>query len=185
MSTATKYAGTRMSAEERREEILDAAMEEFALKGLHGTSTETIAQRVGISQPYLFRLFRTKKELFLATIERSFDYIHQLFGQAADAHPDDVLRSMGRAYNDLLTRRSALLLQLQTYAACGDSEVQAVVRRRFSALSDFVEERSGADEEAVRDFLARGMLLNVVAAMNLLGTTETKAWAQMCLDLPD
>ena len=52
----------RQSAEERREEILEAALVEFADRGLHGTSTEDIARRVGISQPYVFRLFGTKKQ---------------------------------------------------------------------------------------------------------------------------
>src|SRR4051794_29580777 len=60
----------RKSAEERREEILEAALVEFAAHGLYGGSTEAIARAVGISQPYVFRLFGTKKELFTATIER-------------------------------------------------------------------------------------------------------------------
>jgi AcrR family transcriptional regulator len=56
----------RKSADERREEILEIAIEHFAVGGYHGTSTEVIAKEAGISQPYLFRLFRTKRELFLA-----------------------------------------------------------------------------------------------------------------------
>jgi len=51
---------TRKSADERREEILVAALEEFGEHGLHGTSTDDIARRAGVSQPYLFRLFGTK-----------------------------------------------------------------------------------------------------------------------------
>ena len=70
---------TRQTAEQRRESILDAAMIEFGLKGLHGTSTDDIARRAGISQPYLFRLFRTKHELFLATVERCFARTEQTF----------------------------------------------------------------------------------------------------------
>ena len=61
---------TRMTADERREAILEAARGEFASTGFHGTSTETIAERAGISQPYLFRLFGTKKELFIASVRR-------------------------------------------------------------------------------------------------------------------
>ena len=66
MSTTT----TRQTAEERREAVLDAATHEFAVKGFHGASTEDIARAAGISQPYLFRLFGSKKELYLAAFAR-------------------------------------------------------------------------------------------------------------------
>src|SRR3989442_15427518 len=60
----------RKSAEERREQILEAALAEFAARGLVGGSTEAIVKTGGISQPYVFRLFGTKKDLFIATGER-------------------------------------------------------------------------------------------------------------------
>lgn len=179
MMIETRATTHRMSAAERRDEILEAAVTEFALKGLHGTSTETIAQRVGISQPYLFRLFGTKKELFLAAVERGFDRVQQGFRLAAEGHPEDVLEAMGDAYIGLLAHREELLLQLQSYAACSDPAVEEVVRRRFAELFRFVETVSGASAEEVRLFFAQGMLLNVAAAMNLHSLTEE--WAQKCL----
>jgi AcrR family transcriptional regulator len=178
MKTITR---TRMSAEERREEILNAAVSEFALKGLHGTSTETIAQRVGISQPYLFRLYRTKKDLFLAAVERNFDRVAGAFGDAAESNPDAPLPAMGLAYKELLSHREELLLQMQSYVACVDPEIRIVVRRRFAELYRFVEEVSGADDELVRRFFAHGMLLNVAAAMDLPELLATEGWAERCL----
>src|SRR5258705_13960667 len=62
----------RIPAAERREMVLEAAVPEFAAGGLAGTSTEDVARRAGISQPYLFRLFPTKKALFLALVGRCF-----------------------------------------------------------------------------------------------------------------
>ena len=62
--------GTRSTAAERRDAVLRAAQVAFARGGLHGTSTEEIAEAAGISQPYLFRLFGTKKKLFVASVER-------------------------------------------------------------------------------------------------------------------
>ena len=59
---------TRSTAQERRAELLAAALSEFAIGGLHGTSTEAIAKRAGISHAYLFRLFGTKKQLFIAIV---------------------------------------------------------------------------------------------------------------------
>src|SRR6266571_6871148 len=92
----------RHTAGERREEIVTAAMAEFALGGLNGTSTEAIARRAGVSQPYLFRLFGTKKDLFLAAVERGFDRVEAAFRRAAEAHPENVLEAMGKAYGTLL-----------------------------------------------------------------------------------
>jgi len=169
-----------MSAGERREEILDAAVVEFAQNGLHGTSTETIAERVGVSQPYLFRLFGTKKGLFLSAVERGFDRVEEAFRRAAEADPEDVLEAMGRAYGVLLTRREELLLQLQSYAASGDPEIQAVVQRRLGGLYQYVEEASGANPDEVRDFFASGMLLTVAAAIDLPSLLG-EAWARKCL----
>lgn len=164
-STASK---TRLTAEERREEILGAAMEEFAHGGLDGTPTEAIARRVGISQPYLFRLFRTKKDLFLAVIERCFESTLDSFRTAAEGHAgNDALHAMGRAYAGLLKDRTRLLLQLQGYVACDDHQVRTIVRDGFGRLATFVAEASGAPAADVRRFFESGMLMNVVAAMEL------------------
>ena len=74
----------RKTAAERREDVLEAAREVFAEHGLSGASTDEIARRAGISQPYLFRLFRTKKELFIASIERCFAETREIFEAAAE-----------------------------------------------------------------------------------------------------
>jgi AcrR family transcriptional regulator len=164
-STGSK---TRLTAKERREEILGAAMEEFARGGLDGTPTEAIARRVGISQPYLFRLFRTKKDLFLAVIDRCFESTLDRFRTAAEGHAGkDALHAMGRAYAGLLKDRTRLLLQLQAYVACDDPEVRTIVREGFGRLATFVAEASGAPAADVRRFFETGMLMNVVAAMEL------------------
>ena len=162
----TSTTRTRKSAEVRREEILEAARIEFALGGLHGTSTEDIARRAGISQPYLFRLFGTKKELFLATVRRGFRHILGVFQEAAAANREgDVLVSMGHAYGDVRRDRASLMFQMQAYAACEDPEVRKVVREEFAAVYKFVA--NVADEAAVNDFFRVGMLVNVAAAMDL------------------
>jgi AcrR family transcriptional regulator len=165
---ATK-TGTRKSAEVRREEILEAAMTEFALAGLHGTSADAIAERAGISQPYLFRLFGTKKELFLATVERGFRRTLAAFQEAAaSAGPgENVFEAMGHAYVDLLQDRTMLMGQLQAYAACEDPDVREVVRREYAAIYRFAESVSGGDAERVHRFFKTGMLINVAAAMEL------------------
>jgi AcrR family transcriptional regulator len=159
---------TRKSAELRREEIVDAARVEFAVSGLHGTSTEDIARRAGVSQPYIFRLFGTKKELFLETVRRGFRHVLEVFQEAAARNPEgDVFLSMGHAYGDVRRDRSSLMFQMQAYAACEDPEVRKVVREEFSAIYKFVESVSGGDEERVQEFFRVGMLINIAAAMDL------------------
>jgi AcrR family transcriptional regulator len=168
---------TRKSAEVRREEIIEAARAEFAVGGLHGTSTEDIARRAGVSQPYVFRLFGTKKELFLETVRRGFRDVLGIFHKATAANPDgDVFLSMGHAYGDARRDRTSLMFQMQAYAACEDPDVRKVVREEFAAIYKFVESVSDGDDESVQQFFKTGMLINVAAAMDL-GALDAP-WAQ-------
>lgn len=175
---------TRTSAEERRQEIVAAARIEFARGGYDGTSTQAIARRVGVSQPYLFQLFKSKKELFLAAVVECFAQTWRAFeqaGAAARAESDDpmkILMAMGLAYHRLLGDRDALLMQLQAYAACDDPEIQAVVRERYAALWEGVQRLSGADDRAVEAWFGEGMLLNVLAALGV----RPPAPNSLCLD---
>ena len=171
--------GTRMSAEQRREAVLEAAAAEFGAHGLAGTSTEEVARRAGISHPYLFRLFPTKKALFLALVDRCFERVGRVFAAAAgDLTGQSALDALARAYHDLLADRTLLLLQLQAYAACGDPEIQAATRSRFRDLWAQVERQTGLPLEPVVGFFAMGMLLNVAAAMDLPAVDER--WTDWC-----
>jgi AcrR family transcriptional regulator len=168
-----------MSAEERRELVLAAALEEFAIGGLAGTSTEDVARRAGISQPYLFRLYPTKKTLFLALIRRCFERVELAFTLAAhDKTGKDALMAMAEAYEDLLADRTLLLLQMQAYAACADEEIRTETRTRFRHLWELVERLTGMPFQEVVDFFAMGMLMNVAAAMDLPRVDER--WTSWC-----
>lgn len=166
-----------MTAQQRRECVLDAAVAEFAKGGLAGTSTETIAARAGISQPYLFRLFSTKKDLFIAAYQRAFTRIESRFTEASQGLAgEQALDAMAGAYHDLLGDRELLLVQLHTYAACGDPDVQAAARSCYGRLWSLAETRSGAGTDSLRMFFAMGMLWNVAVALDLPGLGE--GWAQ-------
>ena len=170
---------TRKSAEERREEIVALAIEQFALGGYRGTSTEAIAREAGISQPYLFRLFKTKRELFLACLDVSDARIMETFQAAARGVPrDEALPAMGRAYIELLSDRTALLFQMQSYAACADAVIQARVRENYGDLVKEVTRLSGATPEQVWQFFSHGMLLNVIASLDLKAISEQDEWAR-------
>jgi len=157
-----------MSAEDRREQVVDAALIEFAQGGLAGTSTEAIATRAGISQPYLFRLFATKKDLFVAASERCFANVAHTFAQAAQGLAGEAaLHAMGDSYMSLIRDRSNLLAQLQLYAACDDPEICEGAREGFRRLYHQVENASGMPPAKLAEFFARGMLCNVATALRL------------------
>src|SRR5689334_23335863 len=159
----------RKSAAERREAVLDVALTEFAERGFEGASTEAIAAAAGISQPYVFRLFGTKKELFKAVVARCFRQTLELFQRAAEGKRGEAaLEAMGSAYIDeLLPDRTRLQAQMQAYAACDDPEVREVVRNGFGDLVAYAERVSGQPPTKITKFFATGMLLNVIAAMEL------------------
>ena len=172
----------RLTAEQRREEILAAAQDLFAERGLYGTSTDDIARRAGISQPYLFRLFGTKKELYLATVQRCFDETLEMFQSASHGKTgEEALKAIGKAYkNTVLADPRRLQGQMQAYAACDDDDVREVCRRGYGRLVEHVEAVSGFPSERVRNFFAIGMFLNVIASMNLLDSRQK--WAGRMLE---
>ena len=166
---------TRLSAAERKDDVLEAAIVAFADHGLEGTSTEDIARRAGISQPYLFRLFGTKKELFIASVRRCFRETLELFQRAAEGkRGEEALQAIGEAYQELLrTDRTRLRMQMQSYAAAAeDADVREVVRAGYGDLVAYVRRVSGADWPEVWGFFATGMMLNVLAAMGFDDTPE-------------
>src|ERR1700740_2025071 len=173
---------TRLSAAERKDAVLDAAMVEFAERGYEGTSTEDIARRAGISQPYLFRLFGTKKELFVATVSRCFRETLELFQRAAEGkRGEEALHAIGKAYVEQLeTDRTWLRAQMQAYSAAEDPEIRAVVRAGYGDLVAYVRRVSGADWPTVWQFFSTGMMLNVLASMEV--TDDPEPWMRDLLD---
>ncbi len=165
----------RVPAAERRDALVEAAVHEFAHGGLHGTPVARIAQRVGVAQPYVFSLFPTKRDLFLAAVERCFEMTEETFSRAveeydpAKALPDvDLNRVMGHAYVEMLhAHREYLMLQLQSYAACDDPLIRDHVRSLYARLVAHVQQLWDTDPERIDDFFRYGMWLNVAAAMGV------------------
>jgi AcrR family transcriptional regulator len=174
-ATSAKTSRQRVPAAERRDALIEAAIHEFAQGGLHGTPVDRIARRVGVAQPYVFSLFGSKRELFLAAVERCFEQVAELFDRAAAefdpaiALPDtDVLTAMGNTYVQMLpTDRDRLMLQHQAYAACDDEVIREHVRAAYARLVAHVQKISGADPERIDDFFRYGAWINVAAAMGV------------------
>ncbi len=159
-----------MSADERREQVIEAAVAEFAHGGYEGTSTAAIARRVGVSQPYLFRLFPTKHALFLAAVDRCFAVLTERLREAAGGRTGQpAIDAMITAYRDVLYDDPTILrLQLQIYAAAlGDEEIRRVGHARFAALWKRLGDLSGEDPDEIMRFVAMGMLTNVLRAFDV------------------
>ncbi len=182
--TPAKPTRQRVPAAERRDALIDAAIHEFAQTGFHGTPVDRIARRVGVAQPYVFSLFGSKRELFLAAVERGYAEVTELMTQAHDAFdpaialPDtDALTAMGNAYVEMLSsNRDNLMIQLQSYAACDDEVIRDRVRALYAGLVRHVEAISGADQERIDNFFRYGMWLNVTAAMGVADLSVGCEW---------
>jgi len=170
----------RMTGDERRKQILQIASEEFSRGGYYGTSVETIARKADISQPYVFRIFGTKKGLFIHVVEDSFDRIVASFNEAAEGLEGiEALVSMGDRYRSLVRDRIFLLIQLHGFAASDDPKIRSAVQAGFGRMWNTIQENSGADDVTVKRFLALGMMLNDMAAMDLWNLDEP--WAKACV----
>jgi AcrR family transcriptional regulator len=174
---------TRMSAADRKDAVLEAALVGFAERGFAGTSTEDIARRAGISQPYLFRLFGTKKELYIASVTRCFRETLELFQRSAEGlRGEDALHAIGEAYiAQLAANKTWLMAQMQSYAAAAeDPEIRAAVRAGYGDLVAYVKRVSGAEGPVIWQFFSTGMLLNVLATMHVNDRPEP--WMTELLD---
>jgi AcrR family transcriptional regulator len=191
-STEEKSPRQRVPASERRNALIEAAVHEFAHGGLHGTPVDRIARRVGVAQPYVFSLFGSKRELFLAAVERNFELIADTFTKAAaefdpaTAPPDvDVKKAMGEAYVEMVVaNRDYLMLQLQSYAACDDDEIRVRVRAAYARLVAHVESLwPDATTDQIDEFFRYGMWLNVAAALEVEDLSVGCEWIQAFTDV--
>jgi AcrR family transcriptional regulator len=182
----------RVPASERRDALIEAAIGEFAVGGLHGTPVDRIARRVGVAQPYVFSLFASKRELFLAAVDRCFTRVGELLTRGAEefdpaiaAEDATIFQAMGNAYSLALAEdRELLMLQMQAYAACEDPVIRDHVRRGYARLVQLAEQLAGATatQEDLDGFFRYGMWLNVAAAMGVQDLSAGCAWIRDELD---
>jgi AcrR family transcriptional regulator len=174
MTPREATARLRQTSDERRDQVLEAAIREFAEAGYAAASTAAIAERAGISQPYIYALFPNKRDLFLAAHDRVQGRIRATFREAVRGArtPEEALNLMGKTYPELIGDRFELLMQLQAYAASGDPDVRRHVARGFRALVDDVAQWSGASPLQIAQYFAAGMLANVTTILDLQDLCE-------------
>ncbi|TCO56034.1 TetR/AcrR family transcriptional regulator [Actinocrispum wychmicini] len=161
---------TRLTAAERSEQLVSAAITAFSVAGYAGTTTDDVARLADVSQPYVIRLFGSKRQLFIAGMERATDRIEEAFRAAGTD-----LAGLGSAYDQLLAERELLSMLLHGFAASSDPVIGAVVRDRFGRIYRLVKELTGVTVEQARDFVATGMLLTVLGSLRVLGPDAVPA----------
>lgn len=186
MAVSENKTRQRVPAAERRDALISAAIHEFAHGGYNGTPVDRIARRVGVAQPYVFSLFGSKRDLFLAAVQRCFALVMERFTESVATYdpatvPEDitVTKWMGRDYMVLMeSDRDLLMLQLQAYAACEDEVIRDHVRANFAHLAAHVQQLTGADQEQLDEFFRYGMWCNVAAAMGVENLSVDCTWIQ-------
>jgi AcrR family transcriptional regulator len=188
----TTTSRTRRTAEERRVDVLHAAIIEFSTHGFHGGSTETIATLAGISQPYVLRLFKTKKNLFLEALAQVCDTILSVWQRAlkqwenqrdASTLPtvNAKLEAIGMAFYGLVESIVELRLVLQAFASAEDEDIRRQVQASLDQMFTWVRDATGADEPSVRRFFASGMMLTIAASIGAADVAGSQAWARAFL----
>jgi AcrR family transcriptional regulator len=175
-------AGTSTKSDERRRAVVAAAIDCFAQRGFYGTTTHEIAQWVGISQPYLYRLYPNKEALFAAAV----DHVSVVMTETLLAHSPAsgraglasgaALDAARGAYAALVADRAILRFLMHANCAAGEPLVGQAVRRCYAKQVDTVRQLLG-DDDAVRRWFGAGMLDNVVAVLGLADIDEP--WAHV------
>jgi AcrR family transcriptional regulator len=158
-----------MPAEERRELVLQAATRAFSRGGYAGTSTDAVARAAGVSQPYVVRIFGTKLDLFLEVFARAADRIQAAFEEVLaqgpfDPDSEDDWERLGVAYTELLADRDLLMVLMHGFAAGGTPEIATCGRAGMGRIHATIA-GTGCTPEQARDFIAQGMLLNVMVSI--------------------
>lgn len=190
----TSQPRRRKTADERREEVIAAAIVEFAMYGYYGGSTERIAVASGISQPYVLRLFGTKKAIFLAAFHRVCSNIMETWRianarldtdeRASPPTPTERLDAMGQSFLDLVTHVNDLRLVLQGFSSAEDDDIRAAAHAGLKEMFDWVWRITGAGIEDVRQHFSYGMMLMVAASIRAGDDLATEPWARAFLMIP-
>lgn len=179
----------RLSADERRASLLDAACRLFAGRGYHGTTTADLARAAGVTEPVLYRHFPSKRALYLACMDWSWEQVKELWAERLAAEPDPGLwlASIGRAFveSEAERPRSSPLWVQALAESPADPEIAAYMRTHMHEVHEYVADvvrraQDAGDVPAERDpdaeawiFIALGLLS---MADEVVGTLLQDAW---------
>lgn len=180
----------RLSAEERRADVLETACQIFSKAGYQGATTAEIARGSGVSEPILYRHFSSKRELYLACLSEAWVECRAMWEATIADEPDpgQWIGAMGRSYLAAKDKRgyiASLWVQALTEAS-EDPEIRRFIRRHMREVHQFVagvirraQEAGGVIPERDPDAEAW-----IFIAVGLLGTVSKRLGGLVDEDFP-
>ncbi|RSS82169.1 TetR/AcrR family transcriptional regulator [Streptomyces sp. WAC06614] len=160
----------RSTADERRATVMRTAIKSFAERGYYGTSTMDVAKAAGISQGYLYRLFKDKATLFAALVDHCSDRLREEAAAAAAAvqsvETEAVLEALAASYQQVSADRDILMILLHAQCSASEPVIGDAVRTCYAKQVEYVRAVSGASDEQIRRFFADGLLGNAMLAID-------------------
>src|SRR6478609_8675579 len=130
----------RLKAPQRREQLMEVATKLFARNGYEATTTAAIALAAGVTEPILYRHFKSKQELFVAIVkavsEQTMRHWQEIIAGVDD--PAEQIRRIAAempAHMEKLT--DAYHVLHGALATSRDKKVLAVMREHYSAIEKF------------------------------------------------
>ena len=178
----------RLPAEERRRQILDAAVDVFARLGFASAGTADIARAAGIGEPTIYRYFANKRDLYKAAVRRGSEEILDHWTRIADEAPDGLaaLQRIGVwYYQRMQTHPELLMLRSRSISEPSEGDVAVTVRDAYRDVQTFVfGQFNRARDEGLLDrqadirtmtwlFMAVGSLLDQSQLLGLDELTPT------------
>ncbi|MEO7125216.1 MAG: helix-turn-helix domain-containing protein [Nakamurella sp.] len=184
----TRKSSERISAEERREQILAAASRVFGERGYYGATTDQIAKAAGISQPYVVRMFGSKEQLFIEVLGRAIEKLAAALRAVIvdnwdeDNDAENRAARIGAAYVDLIKDRGILLSIMQGFIVGHDPVIGPLARAGFVSIYRILRDEAGMGPDEASDILATGMLFNTLLALRLPDEYEADADVRELID---
>ena len=185
----------RLTAEARRQAVLDTACHVFSRSSYRGATTAEIAREAGISEPILYRHFGSKRDLYLACVDEAWASFRAICEGAIAADPDKCLGAIADAYMAKGRKIRVIDLWIQALNESEDKVIAGAVRKQIREVHDFFADviRDGqrrgvihADRDPVAEawiFVAGGLLATIDGRLGgLLGDdlqavrTSRQAW---------
>lgn len=169
---ATEDPGRRLSSDERRAQIILAALTVFGSRGYEGATTDQVARAAGVSQPYVVRLFGSKENLFLATLEFALQHLLAAFRGALVASDEGGERPLGKrigeAYIDLIEVRGLHQMMAHSYLLGSHPAIGPAARQGFAKVWRFFRDEMQLDADEARSFFAEGMLISTMIGLRIV-----------------
>jgi AcrR family transcriptional regulator len=153
----------------RARDVVAAARAEFAAQGYAGATTDAIARRAGVSQPYVVRLFGSKERLFLRCAREVQQQVIATYRQTAEdngSHPEQI--QLGAAFRDLLISDPVCVKLMHQINALGQHpELGDYAREWFVEVYSVVRHECHLNPAQAADFLSKGTLISTLVYVYL------------------